>query len=68
MKELKDACEQLKMAVSAIDKAMTKYSGEKVGENQDGNHGNTVNGEEDFSSFDNLAKKQILKQKMMIGE
>lgn len=66
MKELMDACNQLKDAVSAIDKAMTKYSGEKIDGYQDGNVGNTVNGEEEYSKFDNAAKKNLLKQKMMV--
>lgn len=65
-KELMEACGMLKNAVSAIEKAATQYVGQKVEPHQDGNHGNTVDGEEDYSKFDNLAKKQLLKQKMMI--
>lgn len=65
MKDMMEACENLEMAVSAIKKAMTKYQGVKVEDNQDGNHGEAVDGEQGYSKFDNVAKKKMLISKMM---
>lgn len=67
MKELKEAYDKFKAACGDFEKAMTNYQGVKVEKDQDGNRGNTVNGEEDYpeKDFDNLSKEQIFKQKLL---
>jgi hypothetical protein len=68
MKNLQKACDDLAMAVSAIQKAMTEYKGEKIDGPQDGNISNAnEEGEVEYSQFDNEAKKKIVKQKMLAG-
>lgn len=62
-KKFKDACAE-------FESHMTNYEGVKVEKNQDGNRGNTINGEQSYEeagSFDNLSKKEILKQKLIAG-
>lgn len=68
MKELKEAYDKFKAACGDFEKAMTNYQGVKVEKNQDGNRGNTTNGEESYADagdFDNLSKEQIFKQKLL---
>jgi len=62
------ALNQLKAGVSELEKSLTEYHGEKVDSPQDGNVG-SANGEGqvDYEKFDNLAKKNLLKQKMLAG-
>lgn len=59
-----NAINSLKQAVSAIEKEYTMMQGTRTGE-QDGNIGETVDGEQDYSSFENVAKKKMLMKKMM---
>lgn len=63
--EFMDAINDLKQAVSAIEKKYTMQQGTRTGE-QDGNIGETVNGEQGYSDdFENVAKKKMLMKKMM---
>lgn len=60
-----DAINDLKQAVSAIEKKYTMQQGTRTGE-QDGNIGETVNGEQGYSDdFENVAKKKMLMKAMM---
>ncbi len=59
-----DAINSLKQAVSAIEKEYTMMQGTRTGE-QDGNISDGVDGEVDYSSFENVAKKKMLMKKMM---
>jgi hypothetical protein len=61
----KKEIEELKMAVSAIQKKLTMMEGTGVGE-QDGNIGQAVNGEQGYSDdFENVTKKKMFLKKMM---
>lgn len=59
-----NAINSLKQAVSAIEKEYTMMQGTRTGE-QDGNISDGVDGEVDYSSFENVAKKKMLIKKMM---
>lgn len=59
-----NAINSLKQAVSAIEKEYTMMQGTRTGE-QDGNISDGVDGEVDYSSFENVAKKKMLMKKMM---
>lgn len=61
----KSELEELKQAVSAIQKKITMMEGNRTGQ-QDGNIGNAIQGEESYSNdFENVAKKKMLLKKMM---
>lgn len=62
--------QQLRDKIAELEKKLTFQKGEKIDSDQDGNRGASqeTTGEVDYSTFDNLAKKKILKQKMLIGE
>ena len=63
--EFMDAINDLKQAVSAIEKKYLAALCTRTGE-QDGNIGETVNGEQGYSDdFENVAKKKMLMKKMM---
>ena len=62
-----DAINSLKQAVSAIEKQYTMMQGTGTGE-QDGNISDGVDGEVDYSTFENAAKKKLVKQRMLAGE
>lgn len=62
--EFMNAINSLKQAVSAIEKEYTMMQGTRTGE-QDGNISDGVDGEVDYSSFENVAKKKMLMKKMM---
>ncbi|KHD88836.1 MAG: hypothetical protein OM95_06890 [Bdellovibrio sp. ArHS] len=59
-----EAINSMKQAVSAIEKHYTMQEGTRTGE-QDGNMGETVDGEQDYSKFENVAKKKKLISAMM---
>lgn len=60
-----NALNNLKMAVSAIEKEYTMMEGTGLGE-QDGNIGQAEDGEQGYSNdFENVAKKKMLMKKMM---
>jgi hypothetical protein len=69
MKNYDKELEDMRAMVSEMQKKLTMMSGEKVEPDQDGNRGDSqeVTGEVDYSKFDNLAKKKLLKQKMIAG-
>lgn len=58
------AINSLKQAVSAIEKEYTMMQGTRTGE-QDGNISDGVDGEVEYSDFENVAKKKMLMKKMM---
>ena len=58
--------EELKNAVSEINKKLTMYEGVKLDEPQDGNVGTSnAEGEVEFSKFENAAKKKKLLSSML---
>lgn len=59
-----NAINSLKQAVSAIEKEYTMMQGTRTGE-QDGNISDGVDGEVEYSEFENVAKKKMLMKKMM---
>lgn len=59
-----NAINSLKQAVSAIEKEYTMMQGTRTGE-QDGNISDGVDGEVEYSDFENVAKKKMLMKKMM---
>lgn len=60
-----NALNNLKIAVSAIEKEYTMMEGTGLGE-QDGNIGQAEDGEQGYSKdFENVAKKKMLMKKMM---
>lgn len=61
------AINSMKAALSEIEKQYTMQEGTGLGD-QDGNMGQAVDGEQDYSDdFDNVAKKKMLMKKMMEG-
>lgn len=62
--EFMNAINSLKQAVSAIEKEYTMMQGTRTGE-QDGNISDGVDGEVEYSDFENVAKKKMLMKKMM---
>lgn len=59
------AINSMKAALSEIEKQYTMQEGTGLGE-QDGNIGQAVDGEQEFSDdFENVAKKKMLKKMMM---
>lgn len=62
--EFMNAINSLKQAVSAIEKEYTMMQGTRTGE-QDGNISDGVDGEVEYSEFENVAKKKMLMKKMM---
>lgn len=62
--EFMNAINSLKQAVSAIEKEYTMMQGTRTGE-QDGNISDGVDGEVEYSDFENVAKKKMLIKKMM---
>lgn len=69
MRNYEEELEKMQAQIAALQKELTFNKGEKVEPDQDGNRGASmeVTGEVDYSKFDNLAKKKILKQKMIAG-
>lgn len=69
MRNYEEELEKMQAQIAALQKELTMNKGEKVEPDQDGNRGASmeVTGEVDYSKFDNLAKKKILKQKMIAG-
>lgn len=69
MRNYEEELEKMQAQIAAMQKELTFNKGEKVEPDQDGNRGASmeVSGEVDYSKFDNLAKKKILKQKMIAG-
>jgi len=69
MRNYEEELEKMQAQIAALQKELTMNKGEKVEPDQDGNRGAAMEltGEVDYSKFDNLAKKKILKQKMIAG-
>lgn len=64
--DLKKDLDDVKLAVSAIEKKFTMMEGTRTGQKQDGNMSNAINGEVDYEKdFENIAKKKMLVKKMM---
>jgi len=64
--ELRKELDDLKLAVSAIEKKFTMMDGTGTDQKQDGNMSNAVNGEVNYEKdFENIAKKKMLVKKMM---
>ena len=59
-----NAINSLKQAVSAIEKEYTMMQGTRTGE-QDGNISDGVDGEVEYSDFENVAKKKMLMKKLL---
>lgn len=69
MRNYEEELEKMQAQIAALQKELTMNKGEKVEPDQDGNRGASMEltGEVDYSKFDNLVKKKILKQKMIAG-
>lgn len=63
--QVMQALNSMKQALSQIEKEFTMEETNMEGEEQDGNMGEAVNGEQDYSATEYDAKKKMLISKLM---